>query len=153
MNSLARQYVRLGPDDVPTMREVLAVFAAAFEDSDAYLSAQPTDSYLRRLLQREYFIALAATEAGTVIAGLTAYVLEKCEQERSEVFVYDLAVAQSHRRQGVATGLLRHLQGVATVCGARVIFVQADADDEPAIKLYASLGKRTDVHHFDICVS
>jgi aminoglycoside 3-N-acetyltransferase I len=31
-----------------------------------------------------------------------------------------------------------------------VIFVQADIGDDPAIKLYESLGTREDVHHFDI---
>jgi aminoglycoside 3-N-acetyltransferase I len=36
--------------------------------------------------------------------------------------------------------------------GAYVIFVQADLGDEPAIALYAKLGIREEVLHFDIAV-
>ncbi|MFN6964363.1 MAG: GNAT family N-acetyltransferase [Pyrinomonadaceae bacterium] len=63
---------------------------------------------------------------------------------------YDLAVDQNYRRRGVATGLISHLREIARELGSWVIFVQADPGDEPAIKLYESLGTREDVHHFDI---
>ena len=78
--------------------------------------------------------------------------LEKFERARSEIYIYDLAVRENHRRRGVATGLIRTLQQIARERGAYVIFVQADPGDEPAIRLYASLGTREDVHHFDIPV-
>jgi aminoglycoside 3-N-acetyltransferase I len=32
------------------------------------------------------------------------------------------------------------------------MYVQADRGDQPAIRLYESLGTREDVHHFDIPV-
>ena len=74
----------------------------------------------------------------------------KFEQERSEIYIYDLAVAAPHRRQGIATALIQELQKIAEVRGAYVIFVQADIGDEPAIALYTKLGIREDVLHFDI---
>jgi aminoglycoside 3-N-acetyltransferase I len=80
-------------------------------------------------------------------------VLEKFEQERSEVYIYDLAVAEAHRRQGIATALIGALKPVARERGAWVIFVQADPGDDPAIKLYESLGVIENVHHFDIPVA
>jgi len=79
-------------------------------------------------------------------------VLEKFERERSEVYIYDLAVAEAHRRRGLATRLIEELKRVAKHKGAYVIFVQADPPDAPALKLYESLGVREDVHHFDIDV-
>jgi aminoglycoside 3-N-acetyltransferase I len=79
--------------------------------------------------------------------------LQKFEQERSEVYIYDLAVAAPHRRRGIATALINELKGVARVRGADIIFVQADLEDEPAIALYTKLGVREDVLHFDISVS
>jgi aminoglycoside 3-N-acetyltransferase I len=88
-----------------------------------------------------------------VVGGLAAYVLEKFERERSEVYIYDLAVAVPHRRRGVATQLIISLERIAKQKGAYVMFVQADSGDEPAIRLYESLGTREDVHHFDIKVS
>ena len=85
-----------------------------------------------------------------VVGGLAAYELEKFEQARSEVYIYDLAVREDHRRRGVATGLIRALGRIAKERGAYVMFVQADPQDAPAIRLYESLGSREDVHHFDI---
>jgi aminoglycoside 3-N-acetyltransferase I len=68
------------------------------------------------------------------------------------VYIYDLAVAEAHRRQGIATALIRELQAVAARIGAWVIYVQADHGDDPAIALYTRLGTREDVLHFDIPV-
>src|SRR5262249_16722083 len=97
-------------------------------------------------------IALVAVANGNVVGGLAAYVLEKFEQERSEVYVYDLAVGERERRRGIATTLLRELQVIAQRQGAWGIFVQADYGDDPAIRLYESLGTREEVLHFDIPV-
>ena len=41
---------------------------------------------------------------------------------------------------------------IARARGAWVMYVQADRGDQPAIRLYESLGTREDVHHFDIPV-
>lgn len=141
----------LGSDDVELMRDMLAMFGEAFEDPDTYCSAQPSSDYLARLLGSESFIALAALRGGAVVGGIAAYELRKFEQERSEIYIYDLAVAPAHRRIGVATALITELKSVAAAKGAWVIYVQADLGDEPAIALYEGLGVREDVLHFDIC--
>jgi ribosomal protein S18 acetylase RimI-like enzyme len=142
---------QLGSDDVGLMRKLLAMFGHAFADASTYCDRQPSDTYLKRLLARDTFIALAAiAEDGTVIGGIAAYVLDKFEQERSEIYIYDLAVAEFQRRQGIATALIAALQEIARQRGAYVIFVQADLTDAPAIALYTKLGTREDVLHFDI---
>src|SRR3546814_9520205 len=84
-------------------RELLSVMGRAFDDPDTYTGAQPDAAYLRKLLAGAYFIALAAVEDGVVIGGLAAYELPKFERARSEIYIYDLAVASAHRRRGVAT--------------------------------------------------
>ena len=89
---------------------------------------------------------------GIVVGALAAYCLRKFEQERSEVYIYDLGVSPIARRQGIATGLIEALKPVARAAGASVIFVQADLEDDPAIALYTRLGQREDVLHFDIPV-
>ena len=85
-----------------------------------------------------------------VVGGIAAYELKKFEQQRSEIYIYDLAVAEAHRRRGIATALIQALRRIAAGRGAYVIFVQADIGDEPAIALYSKLGIREDVLHFDI---
>lgn len=140
----------LGPEAVDRMDALRAMFGRAFDDEPTYVGAPPTQAYSRALLARDSVIALAAVEASAVIGGLVAYVLPKFEQERSEIYIYDLAVDAAHRRRGVATALIRRLQAMAAERGAWVIYVQADHGDEPAIALYTRLGTREDVLHFDI---
>lgn len=141
---------RLTSNDVPQMRDMLAMFGHAFDDIPTYTAAQPSTPYLVDLLSSGTFIALAAFEDAAVIGGLTAYVLPKFEQPRREIYIYDLAVAESHRRLGIATALIQALQCLGQELGAYVIFVQADYGDEPAVALYTKLGTREDVMHFDI---
>jgi len=138
--------------DLGLFHQLLAVFGEAFGEPETYRGAVPSETYLRRLLDGANLIALAGVSEERVVGGLVAYVLEKFEQERSEIYIYDLAVAESHRRQGVATALIRLLQRIGKERGAYVIYVQADLVDEPAIRLYQSLGTREDVLHFDIPV-
>jgi aminoglycoside 3-N-acetyltransferase I len=144
---------RLTGCDVPAMRKLLAMFAQAFEDPDSYASQPPSDAYLQAFLHRADVIVLAMfDETDAVVGGLVAYVLTKFEQERGEVYIYDLAVAATRRRRGIATRLINELRRIAHDLGAYVIFVQADPPDAPAVALYESLGTREDVYHFDIAV-
>jgi aminoglycoside 3-N-acetyltransferase I len=142
--------VQLGADDLGLMDGLLSMFGQAFEDPDSYDGNRPSPEYLRQLLGRDTFIALAAVKGEEVVGGLAAYELHKFEQERSEVYIYDLAVSPGHRREGIATALIEKLKGIAGARGASVIFVQADHGDAPAIALYTKLGAREDVLHFDI---
>lgn len=133
------------------MRSVLQLYGQAFEDPHSYGSAPPDDAYLQGLLARDDFVQVAAFAGkGEVIGALSAYVLPKFEQARSEIYIYDLAVAAAHRRKGVAQALIGWLQDHAREIGAWVIYVQADYGDDPAIALYTKLGTREDVMHFDI---
>jgi aminoglycoside 3-N-acetyltransferase I len=145
-------YSQLTPEHVPLMKRLLAMFGEAFEDVPTYQDAVPDDDYLAALLSKPHFIALAATSGDVVVGGLAAYILEKFERDRREIYIYDLAVAKPHRRRGIAITLIRRLIDIGIERRAYVIFVQADRGDEPAIKLYESLGTREDVHHFDIAV-
>lgn len=143
---------RLGPADVALLRSLNALFADAFKDRDTYGAEPPGDDYLKTLLAKDHVVVLAALAGEAVLGGLVTYQLDKFERARSEFYIYDLAVAEPHRRRGVATALIAHLRAIATARGAWVIFVQADYGDDPAIALYETLGTREDVMHFDIAV-
>ena len=149
-SSVAFTIRHLARNDVALMESLLTLFGEAFDDVETYSGARPGHAYLERLLGSDHFIALAAVTEGAVVGGLAAYELRKFEQERSEIYIYDLAVDAEHRRKGVATKLIEPLKGVARQRGAYVIFVQADHGDDPAIALYSKLGTREDVLHFDI---
>ncbi len=148
--------VRLSPQHAPLMERVNTLFGEVFGDDASYCRQRPSAEYLQRLLARDTFVALAALDAttGQPIGALAGYELPKFEQERSEFYIYDLAVAPSHRRQGVATALIEQLKAIAAARGGYVIFVQADTgeEDAAAIALYTKLGVREEVLHFDIAV-
>lgn len=143
---------QLAAHDTPLMDALLTVFGDAFGDVETYGRARPGQAYMERLLGSRDFIALVALDGEAVVGGLAAYELVKFEQERSEIYIYDLAVASSHRRRGIATALIGELKAIAATRGAWVVYVQADHGDDPAIALYTGLGTREDVLHFDIAV-
>jgi aminoglycoside 3-N-acetyltransferase I len=122
-----------------------------FDEPETYSGAPPGDAYCLELLADRSVILLVAMDAGRVIGGIGAYTLRKFEQERSEIYLYDLAVAQDRRREGIATSLVAHLRRIARATGAWVIFVQGDAEDEPALALYRKLAAAEERPlHFDI---
>lgn len=131
------------------------MFSDAFGDPEHYDATRPTDAYLENLLRKSHVIPLVALVGDDVIGGLVAYVLDKFEQERSEVYIYDLAVRHEYRRRGIARSLILELKKIAQKTGAWVIYVQADKDeaDLPARTLYESLGVREDVFHYDISIN
>jgi aminoglycoside 3-N-acetyltransferase I len=142
------QVRRLEPGDEATLRQLNALFGEAFDDPQTYTAQPPSSTYLADVLAMQHVHVVVATlDGGKVVGGLVAYELPKLEQARSEIYIYDLAVSEPHRRKGIATALIEHLREIALRRGAWVIYVQADYGDEPAIALYTKLGTREDVMH------
>jgi aminoglycoside 3-N-acetyltransferase I len=141
---------RLRSGDLALTHGLLTAFDQAFEDPETYSSKRPSAEYLNQLLANPTFIALVAVKGDEVVGGLAAYELQKIEQERSEIYIYDLAVLEAHRREGIATALIDSLCAIGRERGAYVVYVQADPPDAPAVALYTKLGTREDVYHFDI---
>jgi aminoglycoside 3-N-acetyltransferase I len=140
----------LTPADLGQLRKLNEVFAEAFQERETYCSAPPGDGYVSDLLADRHTIVLVALVDADVVAGLVAYELRKFEQERSEIYIYDLAVGGGFRRRGIASALLERLCRIAAGRGASSVFVQADYIDAPAIALYEKFGVREEVLHFDI---
>lgn len=141
---------QLAQNDIARFRALNDLFGRVFEDAESYVGKPPSEAYAQKVLSKESVIPLVALSEERLIGGLVAYELDKLEQERSEIYIYDLAVDVEFRRQGVATALIQNLGEIASGRGAWVIYVQADYGDEPAIALYTKLGVREDVMHFDI---
>ena len=147
------RFHRLTRTDIVLLRQLNALFADVFDDAPSYRRAPPSDDYVERVLARDDVIALAALKDGVVVGGLVAYELPKLERARSEIYIYDLAVAAPCRRQRIATRLVEQVRDLARARGAWIVFVQADRGDEPAIALYTKLGSREEVLHFDLPVA
>lgn len=143
---------RVGPGDVSKMEAANRLFSDVFGE-EGYHGPPASRDHLDRLLADNKFIALTAHIEGEMVGALAGYELVKFEAERSEIYIYDLAVREQYRRLGVASALIEALKPIARERGAWVIFVQADPPDAPAVALYDKLGNREEVLHFDISVS
>jgi aminoglycoside 3-N-acetyltransferase I len=144
---------RLSKNDLDTMRSLNVLFGDVFKDPESYHDHKPSDDYLRDFLDDERNIAVVALQDDKVVGGLVAYILDKFEKQRREVYLYDLAVSTEHQRKGVGRQLLDELKIIARELGAYVVFVQADEGDE-AIAFYESLAPsenlRTRNFDFDV---
>lgn len=145
-------FTRLGPNDDTWFDAALDLFAIAFEDPENFSAARPSRGYRKRLLSKDEFILLVAISNQNVVGALAAYELQKFEQERSEFYIYDLAVNEDWRRRGIARTLIARLKSISEENSGSAIYVQTDYEDDAAIALYTALGNREDVIHFDIAL-
>jgi aminoglycoside 3-N-acetyltransferase I len=145
-------YKQLNAFDVSLFKDLLNLFGEVFEEPETYHNAVPKDDYLVEFLSdNKHIVLIAEGDNARVVGGLVAYELKKFEKVRSEIFVYDLAVSEAHRRKGIATRFFDRLKQIAKERGAYEIFVQAEKGDEGAISLYRTLASgELEAHHFEI---
>ncbi|WP_394730584.1 GNAT family N-acetyltransferase [Altererythrobacter sp. GH1-8] len=144
---------RLGVGDLAGYRAMNAVFCDVFGEPEHYSDNKPDDGYCEDWLASPNSVAIIAEEGEQTVGALAGYILPKFEQTRSEGYIYDLAVAETHRRIGIATAMIAEMRRVAREAGAWTVFVQADVlpEDGPARALYRKLAhEEIMAHHFDI---
>ena len=130
-----------------------ALFSTVFGEPENYAAHPPDEDYARTWLANPNNVAILAEVEGKAVGAIGGYILPKFEQERRELFIYDLAVLESHRRKGVATAMIEETRRIARDIGAWTVFVQADTipEDEPARALYRKLASsEITALHFDI---
>jgi len=127
---------RLGRGDRHLARQMFVLVVDVFQQTAGTLS----DDYVDALLADPNFWALAAVADGSVAGGLTAHTLPMTSSERSEVFIFDIAVAPDHQRRGVGRRLVSALIEAAAAMGIDTVFVPADDEDTPALDFYRALG-------------
>lgn len=145
---------RLTGNEVELMKQLNTLFATVFTDQENYQNHQPSDEYLSEFLVDNKNIVLVSMIGSEIVGGLVAYCLPKFEQQRKEIYLYDLAVSTDHQRQGIGRELITKLKDVARDMGAYVMFVQADEGDE-AIHFYESLGPDENIRarNFDYLIN
>ena len=139
----------IGPGQMARLREIVALFAEAFEDRLSYPEPFTDVGAAERLLSSPNFLVVGAYWSDLIVGGIAAYILPRFHPALSEIYIYDLAVDARFRRRGIATAMIAHLQRYAYQQGISSIYVQADVEDEAAVALYSKLGIRKNVFHFD----
>ena len=89
-------------------------------------------------------LVLVAFEGEHPVGFVLAHELPRRHGERAKLFVYEVDVAESHRRRGIASALLARLAELARERGIRTGFVLTEPGNGPANALYRSAGGATE---------
>ncbi|MDO2936188.1 GNAT family N-acetyltransferase [Paeniglutamicibacter sulfureus] len=88
-------------------------------------------------------LLLARTADGTAV-GFVSGVVMRHPDKQPEMFVYELGVAESHRRRGIAAALLRALALEALALGCTGMWTGTERGNVAALATYGSLGATVD---------
>ena len=123
-----------------TAPRITRVTAAADVAAAAHLFDAPprSDATARFLADDRHHLLLAYLGARPV--GMITGVEMTHPDKGTEMFVYELGVADDARRQGIAVELVHALQQLAHERGCYGMWVAVDADNDPALQTYRSAG-------------
>ena len=115
----------LAPGDEDVVRELATYDGPG--DSEALLADPRT-------------LMLVAFDGKLPVGFVLAHELPRRHGERANLFVYEVDVAESHQRRGIASTLLARLVELARERGIRAGFVLTEPDNDAAHALYRSAG-------------
>jgi aminoglycoside 3-N-acetyltransferase I len=89
-------------------------------------------------------LMLVAFDGERPVGFVLAHELPRRHGDRSQLFVHEIEVAETHRRRGIASALLARLAALASERGIRTGFVLTEPGNGPANALYRSAGGATE---------
>ena len=92
------------------------------------------------LLDDPRTLFLVALDGGEPVGFVLAYELPRRHGHAVTLCIYEVDVVAAWRRRGVATRLLREVEGIARQAGIAEAFVLTDPDNVAAMQLYRSVG-------------
>lgn len=93
------------------------------------------DNYLSN--QNNHFYV--AMEEDEVVGAIFGHEFDRLDISKKQIFIYSLDVKEAYRRKGYATSLVNHLLDIAQKSEYHNVFLLADNNNTPAIKLYDSI--------------
>ena len=137
-------------EDVSLFEKLILVFKDVFE-METIISFD--EDHLTNLLQNPTFIVYAILCNGELVGGLTAYELPLYYLNKSELFIYDIAIKNEFQRKGLGKQLLTAVTNYCKESNIENIFVAANEEDMHALDFYRSTGgKEEKVVHFNYSV-
>ena len=100
----------------------------------------PTPEQAAEFLADDRMIFLVVFDGREPMGFLFGYELLRRHGERAIFFVYEVDVRERYRRRGVATKLFAELERLVRARRIRRAFVLAAEGNEPAMRLYESVG-------------
>ena len=123
--------IEIRPYDSKDHAQVVALWSEVFKDDPPW--NEPASMIRRKLtVQPELFLVAAVDDqvVGTVMAGFDGV----------RGWIHHLAVRGSHRRQGIASSLMRAAEKGLEIAGCPKVNLQVRATNSQVIAFYRSLG-------------
>jgi aminoglycoside 3-N-acetyltransferase I len=105
-----------------------------------FKSERASAEHMRRFLANGANVLFVASMDGGPVGFLLAHKLERLDSKLSSVLIYELEVAEEHRRKGVATGMIQALQRTCAMDRSGDMWLISDENDAAALALYRSTG-------------
>jgi aminoglycoside 3-N-acetyltransferase I len=121
--------LRLGPGD----EQVLLAGAELFD-------APPTEAWAEKFLSSQGHHLLVAVEDSGPPLGFISGVETTHPDKGTEMFLYELSVAEAHRNRGIGTALVRSLADLARELGCYGMWVGTEPDNSAALATYRAAG-------------
>jgi ribosomal protein S18 acetylase RimI-like enzyme len=128
------QVQRLGAGESDVALDALRLLKAP----DGYPT--PTSEYLVRFLSRPDNVLIVATMDGVPVGFLLAYLLDRADRDQQMMFLYEIGVAESHRRRGIGTRMITQLKRICSAQNVMKMWVPTGRSNVAATRLYASTG-------------
>jgi aminoglycoside 3-N-acetyltransferase I len=144
-------FKRLTLPDRALAQDLFTLMAGVFEEPSIVLP----DRYLEQVLTDSTIWVLAAFVDTTLVGGLVAHSLPMTRFAHSELLIYDLAVLETHQRQGIGAGLIAYAREIAAEHGMDNVFVMVDNEDQHALDFYNKQGgeaMRTTMFTFELAL-
>jgi ribosomal protein S18 acetylase RimI-like enzyme len=85
-------------------------------------------------------VLLVAFVDGKEVGFVTAYRLQRFDNLKAEVLIYEIGVDEAFRRRGIASALIAEIKKWAAYVGANEAWVLTEEDNEIAHSLYQKTG-------------
>jgi aminoglycoside 3-N-acetyltransferase I len=125
---------RLGPDEAVLAIEAMRLLKAP----DGY--PVPSAAWVSAFLSRADNVLLVAVLADAPVGYVVAYLLDRVDRAQQMMFFYEIGVAESHRRRGIGTNLVRELKSICRARDVMKMWVPTGRSNIAATRLYASTG-------------
>ena len=139
---------RLGPADVARAEAAVRAFKRPWPSADSHDALLASNSLSAFLANPANFLLVAVAENQPDPVGyLLAYRLERPDRQASQMFIYEVDVAEGWRRRGLASALLEEIRRLARAEGMFEAFVLTSRGNEAARSLYARTGAVVEDDH------
>lgn len=136
--SAAIEIKKLGIGDAATARSLILMFGDDRVNNEGF--TLPSAEYTAAMLARADFHVIVALDGEDLVGGLTAYEMQMFKRPTTEMFLYEIEVAEPYRQRGIGKALIEKLIQICREKQIAEMFVGTEKHNRAARKLYESSG-------------